>query len=95
MVRTVSDRHLCEEISALLDGVTEHGERVVVTRNGGPTATLVDIDEFESLLETVEVLSDPETLAALAESLENFERGDFITLEELRAKPAERQPTGD
>lgn len=38
-----------------------------------------DIDE-ESLRETIEVLSDPETIRDIAEALEDYERGRFIEL---------------
>ena len=38
-----------------------------------------DIDE-ESLRETIEVLSDPETMRDIAEALEDYERGRFVEL---------------
>ena len=38
-----------------------------------------NIDE-ESLKETIEVLSDPETMRDIAEALEDYERGRFIEL---------------
>ena len=37
------------------------------------------IDE-ESLKETIDVLSDPETMRDIAESLENYENGRFVEL---------------
>ena len=37
------------------------------------------IDE-ESLRETIEVLSDPETMRDIAEALEDYERGRFVEL---------------
>ena len=38
-----------------------------------------NIDE-ESLRETIEVLSDPETMRDIAEALEDYERGKFVEL---------------
>ena len=38
-----------------------------------------NIDE-ESLRETIEVLSDPETMRDIAEALEDYERGRFVEL---------------
>jgi predicted CopG family antitoxin len=41
----------------------------------------------ESLIETIEVLSDPEAMRNIAEALERFERGDLgIPLKEVRKK---------
>ena len=37
------------------------------------------IDE-ESLRETIDVLSDPETMRDIAEALEDYERGKFVEL---------------
>ena len=40
--------------------------------------------EKESLIETIEVLSDPETMRDIAEALESYERGEFIEFEKLK-----------
>jgi len=37
----------------------------------------------ESLIETIETLSDPETMRDIAEALENYEKGEGKTLEEI------------
>ncbi|MFQ5531728.1 MAG: antitoxin VapB family protein [Candidatus Nanoarchaeia archaeon] len=39
----------------------------------------MNVDE-ESLKETIEVLSDPETMRDIAEALRDFEKGKFIEL---------------
>ena len=38
----------------------------------------------ESLIATIEVLSDPETMRDIAEALEDFRRGEFISFDELK-----------
>lgn len=45
----------------------EHG-RVVVTKHGHPAAVILSIEDLESLEETLEVLSNPELLAAIREA---------------------------
>ena len=42
--------------------------RTTVTRNGAPAAVIISVDDYEAMLATIEVLSDPETLAAIRES---------------------------
>ncbi len=49
----------------------------VVTRIIGSMKKSVD---EESLRETIEVLSDPETMRDIAEALEDYERGKFVEL---------------
>jgi prevent-host-death family protein len=53
---------------------SEH-ERFVLTRNGRPEAVLVSVDDLEGLELTLEVLADGASVAAIAESLAEVERG--------------------
>lgn len=93
MPRTVPVRELRSNLSSLLDAVSDRRDHVVVTRNGAPAAALVPIDEYEALEETSEILSDPDALSALEAGLAEIERGETVTLAELRTELAERRPT--
>ena len=42
-------------------------ERVVITKNGLPAAVLISPDDLDSLEETLEIMSDPELMAAIAQ----------------------------
>ena len=93
MAKTVPVRELRSNLSSLLDDVSNRRDHVLVTRNGTPAAALVPIDEYESLEETAEILSDPDAIAALETGLGEIERGETLTLSELRAELADRRPT--
>jgi prevent-host-death family protein len=86
MARTVPVRELRSNLSSLLDAVSDRRDHVVVTRNGVPAAALVPIDEYEVLEETAEILSDPDALSALEAGLAEIERGETVTLAELRSE---------
>jgi prevent-host-death family protein len=92
MAKTVPVRELRNNLSSLLDDVSDRRDHVLVTRNGAPAAVLVPIDEYEALEETAEVLSDTDALAALETGLAEIERGETITLAELRSELADRRP---
>ena len=47
-------------LSDLLDDVESKQEHVVISRNGKEVAILLSVNEYESLIETLEVLEDPE-----------------------------------
>jgi prevent-host-death family protein len=83
MARTVAFTEARASLSELLDYVQAEQEHVVITRNGKPVALLMSMDEFESWEETVEVLSDEETMAALKRSEEDVKAGRLYTLEEV------------
>jgi prevent-host-death family protein len=86
-------REFRSKLSSLLDDVNDRRDHVLVTRNGTPAAALVPIDEYEALEETAEILSDPDALSALEAGLAEIERGETITLAELRSELADRRPT--
>ena len=52
-------------LSEIADRVEQQRDRIMVTRNGRPSFMLVNCDYFESMEETLEIMSDPE-LADLA-----------------------------
>lgn len=93
MSKTVPVRELRANLSSLLDSVTDRRDHILVTRNGVPAAALVPIDEYEALEETAEILSDPAAIAALDEGLGEIERGETVTLAELREELAAKRPT--
>lgn len=93
MAKTVPVRELRSNLSSLLDDVSDRRDHVLVTRNGTLAAALVPIDEYEALEETAEVLSDPDALSALESGLAELERGETVTLAELRSELADRRPT--
>jgi len=70
----------------LLRDAEERGEEVLVTRNGRPCAVVVSIEEWESLLETVEILSDPDVMKKLTRALRERKAGRFFSHEEVWKK---------
>ena len=67
----------------LLSEVTELGERFLITRSGKPSGVLLAVDEYEGLLETLEILADPEMAEAVRRGLEEAEQGEAVAHEDL------------
>jgi antitoxin YefM len=72
-------------LSSYVDQVEQQHERVVITRNGRPAALLINPDELEALEDTLDLLSNPEAMAELAEAEADIAAGRAIGLAELRA----------
>jgi antitoxin YefM len=72
------------ELSALLDRVQATHERVTITRNGHAAAVLISPEDLESLEETLDVLSSPETLRQLREARAEVDRGEGLDENQLR-----------
>ncbi|HEY4850207.1 MAG TPA: type II toxin-antitoxin system Phd/YefM family antitoxin [Streptosporangiaceae bacterium] len=78
-------------LSELVTQVQKQHDQITVTRNGRPAAVVVSIDEWESLHETLEILSDPEAVAAIAEAREAIARGEVSSTEDILADLARRR----
>lgn len=92
MSETVPVADFRRRLSELLDSVVDRRDHVVITRNGRPAAAVVPIDEYEALEETAEILADPETMAAIEEGLEDFERGRVHEWKDVRQELQARRP---
>jgi prevent-host-death family protein len=64
-----------DNLSEIIESVASTGEEWVVTRHGRPVAVILGFDEYESLIETVNILSDDDSLRAIAEGLSDLEDG--------------------
>ena len=67
----------------LLAEVSEIGERIIITRSGRPAGVLLSIEEYDGLVETLEILADPELSKAVRQGLAEVSDGDVIPHEEL------------
>lgn len=67
-------------LSEIVDEVVSTGSDLVITKHGRPAAVLIGYEEYEALLETLNILSDPETMAALTEAERDLAAGDLVDL---------------
>ena len=67
----------------ILTEVEDLGESVVVTRSGRPAGVILPVDEYEGLMETLEILSDSEALDGIRRGLADIESGNVISHEDL------------
>jgi prevent-host-death family protein len=58
-----------EHLSEIVDEVSTKGTEVTITKHGRAVAVILGADEYESLIETLNILSDPETMSAIREGL--------------------------
>lgn len=63
----------------LLKKVEAYHEVVTITKNGVPKGVLLSIEDFEALLETIEILSDPKTMKSLDRSKKQAKKGKFYS----------------
>ncbi len=82
---TVRDR-----LSSLVDDVSRTHDALTITRNGRPTAVVLSIDDYESMVETLSLLSDPVDQERLVDAERSVTAGDVTSGAEMGALLAER-----
>ena len=60
----------------VIDGVVRDADVTVITRRDAPNAVVMSLDHYNSLLETVHLLSSPANAAHLARSLSQLRAGE-------------------
>ena len=73
-------------LSELVDEAVRTHERVEITRNGRRAAVLMSADDFDSLMETLDILADPNAMRDIEIARRDFREGKFYTLEEVTAE---------
>ncbi len=59
-----------DRLSEIVESAATSGEAFTITKHGRPMAVILSYDEYESLIETLNILSDADTMAAIAEARE-------------------------
>lgn len=67
----------------LLKQLQELRGTIAITKNGLPAGVLMSMDDYESLLETIEILANPRTMKALRRSAEERSRGELHSHREV------------
>src|SRR5262245_58024436 len=88
MTRTLPISAVKTHLPELVSGVEEREDEVVVTRNGRPSAVLLNYAEYERLKATLDVLSDANLLRQVRRSRRFFASGRRgLSFEEVFDEP--------
>ena len=66
----------------VLRRIEEQHSKVVITKNGIPKAVLLSYEDFEGLLETIDILSDSRTVDGIKKGLQDIKAGKVVSLKE-------------
>lgn len=74
------------QLSKLVDDAVRTHERVEVTKNGRRAAVIMSADDYDSLMETLDILSDAEAMAEIRQADADIAAGRVSTLDEVEAE---------
>lgn len=85
-VITVPVTEAKQRFTEIVKGVEDCFDRYLVTKNGKDAAIVMSADEYESLLETLDVLSSKKEMRALLEGMSQSKRGETVALDQYLAQ---------
>lgn len=71
-------------LSKLVESAVTTHERFDVTRNGDRVAVLMSADDYDELVETLDILSDPLAMSDIREALADVDASQSSSVEDVR-----------
>lgn len=94
-VITVPVTEAKQRFTEIVKGVQEYFDRYLVTKNGKDAAIVMSAEEYESLLETLDILANRKEVQALSDAAGQARRGETVALDQyLGEKKRSRNPKG-
>jgi len=82
--KTLSISEARKNIYDIAEDVQKPGVFYTLTEKGLPKAVLLSAEQFDNLLDDLDIYSDPGLLERIQEAEEDIRRGDYVTLEALK-----------
>ncbi len=87
MVAKLSVTEARERFTSLSDQFASSPDLTVqVTKHGRPVMAMLAWDTYEAIVETLEVMADPDLMAALRQSAEDLARGNVADWDAIKAE---------
>lgn len=83
MTKSVSLKELRPKLPKIMGEVDAKMDRFIITRRGKPIALIMSIDDYESLLETLDILSDKKLLKRIKKAEEDIKKGKVESLDKI------------
>lgn len=86
MTKTIPLAEAKKSLSAIVKAVDEKFDRFTITKNGVEKAVILSSEEFEGLMETLDILSQKEERKAIARAKKQIRKGKTVPLKEFKAR---------
>lgn len=73
-----------DELTSLPDKLSHTHETVTVTRRGKPVLAILPWEEYEAIVETLEILSDADLMAQLRQGIKEMKLGKLIPWNQVK-----------
>jgi len=84
-----------DQLSRLVNDADTYQERFQISRNGRPAAVLMSQDDYDSLMETLEIMANPEFVADILQGVSEERAGLGISAADAHARLQARLSAGE
>lgn len=84
MTITIPLTELRPKLPKIMDRVSKYFDRCVITRHGQPEAVILSIEDYESILETMEIQADKSLIRRLKKADRELREGKGVPLEKVK-----------
>jgi prevent-host-death family protein len=81
---TISISEARKRIFEIAEEVQKPDKYYTLTENGRPKAVLMSAEEFDSIMETIDILSNPAILGNIKKAEKEYRDGEYRTWDELK-----------
>lgn len=86
MTKTIPLAEVKKNLSSIIRDVEEKYDRFTITKNGVDKAIILSSEEYEGLMETLDILSHKEEREALAKAKAQVRKGKTVSLDLMKKK---------
>ncbi len=73
-----------QDLFKIAEAVQKPNNYYTLSVEGEPKVVMMSYDEFDSIMETIEILSDPTIMANIQKAEDEYKKGEYITWEEMK-----------
>ena len=85
MIHTVSLKELRPGLPKVIARIDGKLDRYVVTKRGKPVVVMLSVEDYESLMETLDILADPDAMAGIRKGEEEIRKGKTRSWADIKA----------
>ena len=74
-MRLINYSEARNSLKAVLDGTVDDADVTIITRRDGPDAVVMSLDQYNSIMATLHLLSSPANAAHMAKSIKEYRQG--------------------
>lgn len=83
MINTITLKELRPGLPDVIDRIDAKFDRYVVTRRGKPVCVMMSIEDYEAMVETMEILGDKALVKRIKKAEADYKAGKAVALEKV------------